>query len=297
MENRSLKGWWNEFQFSNRAYIVPSVLGLILILITIGIFGLGTFHHNSVLSFLSFLLSIFFIVGMIQSNQNLADLLIENLSMPPTAAHTETTVHLGLQNSGKDSSYLIRGNLEQLKAHSPEFEEIPAQSLAPLTFRIRAPKRGIYPHPSARIHSAFPVGLFYTWRRKKFEGQWIVYPEPAGNPRLPSQKEELDDDFQGHRKKLQGESDTRVDWKAHARGHPGLVKEFESSTVEHESLQWDDLDESDVERKLSQMALWVLTAHQLGKTYSLQLPKQKIDSGSGDAHFRNSMRMLAQYPS
>jgi len=293
------RNWWNEFQYSDRIYIVPTVFGGLFVCGLIMGFSYGIYLNRPLLQLLCFLLSIFFMVSMLQSNQNLADIVWTRIKTQATEAGQKTFTEVSVQNESTEAKFSLAGKIRVpgRRAVTAPLPLLESKREGKLLFEIQAPSRGIYPLPGVSLNSKFPVGLFSVSRQKKFDGEWVVYPEAKGDLRLPSERFDDGDDFKGHRKHIPGESQKKIDWKAHARGSHGLVKEFESPSLTQEEFSFKQIDSQDTEVIVSQITLWVLKANEQGKSFSIDLPKRTLELGSGDAHFKRALALLAGYPS
>jgi len=91
-----------------------------------------------------------------------------------------------------------------------------------------------------------------------------------------------------------GDSARRIDWKALAKGHGTLVKNYQ--TPQNESLQLDwNQTQGDTEQRLSQLCAWLLHAEQQQRRYTLHLPHNAPLQGEGEAHKRRCLSALALF--
>ncbi|HZD95253.1 MAG TPA: DUF58 domain-containing protein [Candidatus Sulfotelmatobacter sp.] len=94
---------------------------------------------------------------------------------------------------------------------------------------------------------------------------------------------------------IPGESQRHIDWRAVARGQPLMTKQF---TAEEEGVVYFDfsgLHSTDVEEKLSQLALWVIEAERARRPYGLRLPGIEIPPSVGQTHFHQCLRALSLF--
>jgi uncharacterized protein (DUF58 family) len=143
---------------------------------------------------------------------------------------------------------------------------------------------------------------------KKFVSSqtYLVYPKPAGDPRLPlSRARSADgrpqadfgegDDFAGVRAYVPGESQRHIDWKAVARGQPLITKQFAAEAEGAVCLDFAAPNLPDVEDRLSQLALWIIEAERAQRPYSLRLPGTEIPAAVGQSHFHQCLRALSLF--
>ena len=297
MANPSRKAWWDGFQSSRQSvYIFPNFFGILFLLGVTLTFSLGLYHGRPLLQFLAFLMALFFLVGMIQSNQNLTFISFESLRVKPTETKTQAHFFLRVQNESEEARLSIKTKLIDFKTKSNELLTLSPFASKDFTFTFQAPERGIYPYPKVQLSSSFPIGFFFVWRKKEWEGDWIVYPKSEGISLFASEIDLGGSDFKEHRKHRPGESERKIDWKAHARGAKRLVKEFEEQGFEEEHFSWTDLSFADPEKKLSQLTLWVLEAWENKIPFSLALPNHALALGTGEKHFHQALKMLAGHP-
>jgi uncharacterized protein (DUF58 family) len=135
---------------------------------------------------------------------------------------------------------------------------------------------------------------------------YLVYPKPAGNPRLPANRLRFadswvqqgigpGDDFAGVRAYMPGESQRHIDWKAVARGQPLMTKQFAAETSGAVCLDFFEVQFTDVEEKLSQLTLWVIEAERARQPYGVRLPGFEISPALGRMHFRYCLRALSLF--
>src|SRR5207247_8792 len=131
--------------------------------------------------------------------------------------------------------------------------------------------------------SVYPFGFLKSDKQIRGSQTYIVYPKPAGDPVLPrdpsssaksANRAEFGegDDFAGVRAYVPGESQRHIDWKAVARGQALMTKQF---TIEADTpfyLDFAAVRFSNLEDRLSQLALWVIEAERTRRPYGLRLP-------------------------
>ena len=184
-------------------------------------------------------------------------------------------------------------------------DEIRGGKSARTVLRFSVECRGEYRIEKIRLSSAWPLGFFKAKRTAIVQQHYLVYPRPAGNPEFPGSTkgraqeagkiQPEGDDFAGVRPYLPGESQRHIDWKAAARGHALMSKQFAMDEGGELHFDFDGIATPDVEARLSQLALWVVEAGRAGRSYSLRLPLVEIAASTGDAHYHKCLRALASY--
>ena len=88
-----------------------------------------------------------------------------------------------------------------------------------------------------------------------------------------------------------------VAWKAAAREHGLLTKQFTGQAQTSLWLEWDLLARMDTEARLSLLCRWVLDAEAAGCLYGLRLPGFALPPQCGEAHQRQCLEALALFAS
>jgi uncharacterized protein (DUF58 family) len=185
-------------------------------------------------------------------------------------------------------------------------DEITAESPGELEVQAPARGRGCYHHLKVTLASLYPLGFFTARQNFVAPVTYYVYPKPEGNLPLPVEFDPArhtavearieGDDFAGVREWQLGESMRHVDWKAAARGHRLMIKQWRGTSGGlFLILEWGQLERLAPEDRLSQLAHWAILAEHNGATYGLRLPGIMIAAGSGDAHLHECLRALAVF--
>jgi uncharacterized protein (DUF58 family) len=176
---------------------------------------------------------------------------------------------------------------------------------AAIAIRIATEHRGWQALPRIRVWSTWPLGMFRAWSWLHPDYAVLVWPRPelAGPPpNLPDNDNrrtrlKRGDDLAALRDYRSGDSQRHIAWKASAR-HPNLlVKDFEQPESRQEwRLDWRHLGGLDPEARIARLARWLGEARLQSRRYSLTLPDETIESGSGEAHYTRCMDALAKLP-
>ncbi|MEM7172510.1 MAG: DUF58 domain-containing protein [Pseudomonadota bacterium] len=176
---------------------------------------------------------------------------------------------------------------------------------ATLRLSQEAPERGVLTIANVALESTYPFGLFRSRLRLPHPTPCYIYPRPQGSLPLPRRgplqnqpSKEDEETFDQLREYLPGEGLGRIAWKASARSEELLTKNFvDESNLPILSLDWDDATQADDEKRLSQLAAWVLETEELGQRYCLVTPQGNIPGGKGPLHRKRCLEHLARYPS
>jgi Uncharacterized conserved protein (some members contain a von Willebrand factor type A (vWA) domain) len=174
-----------------------------------------------------------------------------------------------------------------------------------LRLRLATTRRGWLALPRFKLWSTWPLGLFRAWSWLHPQQSVLVWPRPeaAGPPPvLPGDARErlrpqAGEELAALRDYRRGDAPRHIAWKVSARHHDLLVKDFDRPEPrETWRLEWDALRTLDREARIARLARWLGEAEAQGRRYSLQLPNERIDIGSGPAHYARCMSALAVLP-
>ena len=289
----------------NRIAVSPTrnAGGFAFILAVMWYVGMG--QGNGAAYLLFFLLLGVLAVSVPKTFLNLTGLKVTADSAKPAFAGQEVSLPLELVNSSGRPRCSVTVSLAGAGPASGLVDEIPGGKAARTVIRFPAEQRGEHEISMVRLTSAWPLGFFRARRHATVRQHYLVYPKPAGDPKLPrssggrlSASEHVQsegDDFAGVRAYLPGESQRHIDWKAVARGQPLMSKQFAAEAGGVLRLDFNAITQPGVEARLSQLALWVIEAERARRPYSLRLPTVEIAAATGEAHYHQCLRALALY--
>ncbi len=273
-----------------RIFILPTRQGAILACVLI-LMLLGDINYNLSLGYiLTFLLATMAILSMLHTFRNLAYLEIRAGRAQPV--YCGDTAHFPLYFKSR----LPRYQLALKNEHSICFDV--KQEQQEVFFPLPALRRGWLESEKITIYTEFPLGLFRAWSYLHFDARCLVYPKPLAGAVLSKIADaalSTDEDFAGLRTYVPGDAESRIAWKAYARGRGLLVKQFTNLTTGELWLDIKDAPDADLEEKLSRMAAWVLEAESRGLNYGLRLGDVEIEPGNGTAHCESCLSHLALF--
>ncbi len=185
--------------------------------------------------------------------------------------------------------------------------EVPARDQAEGFLPFRFERRGIHPLGDVVITSSFPFAFFHRGGTLPLACDVVVYPAPLVPDRtdfyshmgaeagVDSWRLGVGGDFRGTRPYADGDSRTRINWKAWARLGGLVVNEFEEESAPPLLLSLDSVPGPTIEHRLSQLTGLVLEAHRYGRRVGLSLPGQTIEPGSGIKHRQRQLSALALF--
>lgn len=166
-------------------------------------------------------------------------------------------------------------------------------------------RRGWLALPRCKLWSSWPLGMFRAWSWLHPQLAVLVWPRPEASGPPPMQPDEASehrrpqpgDELAALRDYRRGDAPRHIAWKASARHTDLLVKDFDRPEPHANwQLAWDELRHLDREARIARLARWLGEAEAQGRRYSLRLPGEHIDAGSGAAHYARCMSALAVLP-
>ncbi|HYD81804.1 MAG TPA: DUF58 domain-containing protein [Paucimonas sp.] len=299
------------FLYQRRVFIIPSSAGLGFAALLVVLF-IGSVNYNLSLGFgLTFLLGGCALIDMTLTFRNLAHLSLLAGRTHPVFAGEEAQFELLVINRRKHDRYALR--LGFVGKDLPALEQtidVPGGTTRIATLAVQAQRRGWLQAPRVRLHTKFPLGLFFCWAYWSPDARALVYPRPEDDaPPLPSAGLVLGDgqgaagneDFAGVRAYQAGDSLRQLAWRQIARISPDagstlVTKHFEGGAASELCLDYRQLPPGmDHEARLSRLTRWVLEAEARGAAYALQLGAIRLPAAIGPAHREACLRALALF--
>jgi uncharacterized protein (DUF58 family) len=263
-------------------------------------------QNSAAVYVLLFALTAVFLVSIPHTLINLTGLTTALESAKPAFAGQEVSLPVEIMNRSRAIRHGIDVALADFTTERKRIDYIPAGKAARVTLRFPARLRGEHKIGTLYLTSVYPLGFMRVL--KKFTGSqtYFVYPKPIGDlplpfsrARSPHSRPQADfgegDDFAGVRVYVPGESQRHIDWKAVARGQSLMTKQFAAEAEGSVHLDFSALHFTDVEEKLSQLALWVIEAERTRRPYGLRLPGTEIPPAVGESHFHRCLRALSRF--
>jgi len=283
-----------------RIYILPTRAGLGFLLLVFLMLVAGLNYANSLALFLTFLLGGFGLISMHQCHRNLLGTGLRAASAGPTFASRAGTLRLELESSASTPRYRIGAAIE---TETPLLTDLPAKGRQSIDLSVAAPVRGVVHIERLKLTTTHPFGLFRSWSWVHLPLRMIVYPRPSGTLPMPADDAQDAgklarggagaDEWLGLRPFRDGDSPRQVDWKAYAREAPLLVKEYSASASELRLFRFDALPRWGIERRLEQLARWIVDAEAQGQTYGIEIPGTRIEPDRGPEHRHRCLSALA----
>lgn len=287
---------------SRRIYILPTAIGLIFALTAFAML-LGSMNYNNNLSFvLTFMLVALGFVAMHQCQRNLVGLDVSFAGVEPVHATRPLEFRIAVHNRSKNRRYNVQVYDGRIVS---DIRDIPAGESR--VFRLEYPtrQRGRMAVPRFGIRSNFPFEMFRAWSWVHMDLEALVWPAQASDVPPPpaaltatghrQHDARGEEDFAGLRGYSDGDSPRHVAWKAYARSGELLSKQFAGADTSSQWFDFDTLDSTDTERRLSILTRWVVDAELLQRDYGLRLPGHEFPPAHGDAQRQACLRALALF--
>jgi uncharacterized protein (DUF58 family) len=287
-----------------RVYIVPARLGW-LFAGTLAILLIGSINYALALGFaLTFLLAGMGLTGMVHTARNLARIAVSPGRTEPIFAGEAAQFRLHLEGRAAFDRPAIL--VRHLGSGSQMVLDLPAGAMLEVVLAVPAPQRGWLPLGRVMLETRFPLGLFRSWSYVEPDARCSVCPRPERAPRPPHSGEpaagalrsptQVNDYFSGLRGYQLSDSPRHVAWKAVARSHDMLTKQFTGDAAAELWLDWRLLPAAmTLENRLSRLAGWVLAAERAGIVYGLRLPGVELAPARGGSHRADCLQALALY--
>lgn len=281
-----------------RIYILPTRFGmgfaLMLLLMMVGALN----YANNAALLLTCLLAAACIGSMLGTFRNLDRLQLRRIRTG--TAHAGESIPLRLEFAAEQRARMAI----ELRAGDQLLALAITHGSATITWPLPTAQRGWMRIPGVQIRSTWPLGLFRAWSWIRPRQSVLIYPCPEqhGPPPGHDANGSVDpahdgDDLAALRTWRSGDAMKLIAWKASARHHELLAREFEHPSVEHEwRLEWNATAALTAEARIARLARWVTEAHAAGQSWSLELPAQTVGPAAGSEHYHRCMSALALLP-
>lgn len=286
-------------------YILPSRFGLMFAFVVL-LMLIGSINYALNLGFvMTFLLAGLGNVVMLHSWKNLLRLELQPIEIENAHAGSHVTVGMRLYNN--TSTPKIGIGLQIEGAEEITFVDVLPQQSADVIVTLSTRNRGKFTLPRIKIHTTYPLSLFYVWSYANLHTDYFVYPQPKNPGFFPEDTQEANtsesmlsvakrgDEFDGHRPYRRGDSPRQIDWKASSKQTEWMVKETTSYANHERMLRWQDTRSASNEDKLSELCFWLLEMQAQQINYGLEIPGLKILPSSGQAHLNTCLIALANF--
>lgn len=285
-------------------FIFPTKFGFIYIAMCCVLLVMAINFENSLVYILLFWLISIFVSTMIYTWRNLDNMHLRGEGALPVF-------------SGDDASFAI--TVESLKKphysvwlstqESQNFVECDAKSSVTTHLFVLESERGRVHLPRFKVETTYPLGIFRAWSYVDLAQSTLCYPHPIESALQYSNSEDNDDNdyTEGFTSKKRGvdnfdelknyeagDSLSRIDWKAYAKGNGLLVKTFTEQASKEIWINEQDFS-GNLETRLSHMCYWVLELSEQKIRFGFILGNETIEPDANEAHTRRCLEKLALY--
>lgn len=285
-----------------RIFILPSAYGLLFLGVSAALFIAGINYENNLILAMSFFLVSLFVVGILHTFRNLAGVTLQAGGMRPGFAGASGALEVRLIPGGRKGHFSLW--LSWPGSPDKEISVAPDQQQA-VWLDVMLPRRGKVRPERLRIESRYPLGFFRAWSLVDLDHWCLAWPRPVASASCPAAGGDEDlgehdrlhgnEDFQGLRGYVAGDSLRAIDWKSLARGRGLNTKMFVDPSEGRLWLEWDRLSGVDVETRLSQLCWWVLELERENNPYGLRMPGEELAPAVGPEQRQHALQMLALY--
>lgn len=285
-------------------YPAPACAALLFVLLAM--WYAASSQNNAAAYLLLFTLSSVFLISIPHTLLNLAGLKVTAESVKPAFAGNEVSLPVEIINKSRSARHGVLLSVPGSGGVVERIDNIAPGKAARVMLRFPARVRGEHEIGRLCLASVYPLGFMRAARWLASRQRYLVYPKPAGDPKLPIDRARAaqtrrgpeageGDDFAGVRAYVPGESQRHIDWKAVARGQALMTKQYAAEPLGLLYLDFASVRFGDPEDRLSQLALWVIEAERTRRPYGLRLPGARIPPSLGDRHFHQCLRTLALF--
>lgn len=286
-----------------RIFIFPTGYGFFYLGVASLLFVGGINYENNLVLSLSFLLASLFLVAILHTYRNLSGLGLRNGGSDSGYAGESGSLGVTLFSEHRDHHCIWL----QWEGQAAQQISVLAGTESALRLNLALPRRGRVLAPRMKVESYFPLGLLRTWSYVSLDHYCLAWPSPQASRDCPADGGNENrqaapsgragnEEFQGLRAYVAGDSLRRIDWKGYARGTGLNTKLFEEPAGGRLWLDWDRLEGVPTEQRLSILCYWVLAIDQQKQPYGLKLPGMTLAPDTGDTHRLRALDALAAYP-
>jgi uncharacterized protein (DUF58 family) len=283
-------------------FIVPTITSLALLLTVFLLFLMAVNFQNSLVYALSFWLMALILVAILFTYRNLSGLTVRALQSSPCFAGEKAVFKLQvscIKKQQKSAVFLGWKNedITEVNLDNAQSREIKLSH--------STTKRGWFMPPKVNIFSRHPIGLVIAWSYAALKMKSLVYPKPLlqDNAEYMQSKQGVSEtgqerlngstDFAGIRQYQAGDSPKHIHWKTYAKTRALFTKSFVDYASHTLWLDWDSLNLTGIETKLSHLCARVLACYQEDLTYGLNIPSKILQPARGEAHKNACLTALA----
>jgi len=285
-----------------RIFILPTGYGLLFLLIAAALFIAGINYENNLLLTFSFFLASLFNVAIWHTFRNLSGLTLQAGGMREGFAGQDGALEVRLVGHAKRGHTGIWLNWLDVPKREAS---VAAADQHSVWLDIPLRHRGKVMAPRVRVETHYPLGLLRAWSLVDLAHYCLAWPRPVASVECPArgagdeQGEQVvragNEDFEGLRSYVEGDSMRMIHWKSLARERGLNTKVFADPAEGRQWLDWERMPGLDPEARLSRLCYWVLELDKTSMPYGISLPSEQLAPGLGAEHRLRALRLLALY--
>ncbi|MEA5444767.1 DUF58 domain-containing protein [Gammaproteobacteria bacterium AB-CW1] len=286
-----------------RIYILPTRLGMGLLVVIAAIILAAMNYANSMGFFLGFSLAGLALVSMYHAHRGLNGLVVK--VGQPGEGFVDEAQRLTVDLESRDRIHRHDLLLTDSDGNWLDVTDLPAMSSATLGYPITPEQRGPIRVRRFGLACQYPFGLFQAWCWLDLPLEGLAWPRPLDHPlqhaRHPDgegkqQEEKGSEDFSRLRGYVSGDPIRRMAWRHYLNRGELVIKEFASPSGESTIwFDWDQAGPGDTETRLGRLCHWILQAELNNRPWGLRLPDQTIEPGQGSEQSRRALNALARF--
>jgi len=272
-------------------FVFPTRFGFGVLALVLLLYVLGTNYQNNLIMLLAYLLLVTVLGAIILAFRNLHHCRLSAQPLSDVYAGDSVLLRISLIRAGLPQA-LDAGWLTDRQAPALLPVEAPDFVLA-----LPAPRRGHWQIPRLKLQSEYPLGLVRCWCYPQLDCRYWVFPRPAvaaGDASLQPPDAGSADEWTGQRPYQPGDALRQLDWKRFSRQQQLLVQQYHDPVPLTTEL-WLSPDPrlATLEAQLSDLTAKALLLSDDGQPFGLKLAGQMVPIGSGPAHLRQILQVLA----
>ncbi len=292
-----------EAQLSHREiFILPTRWGVLYL----GLIGLliitGINYQNSMILAVAFFLFSIFLLTIVAAYRNFSAFRIKFHHAEPCFCGDLGGFEFIVSGDSKDHLAIEVGWVPD----SYEVIDVNKGQSQRLTLEKACYKRGRFEPGRILITSTYPLGIFRAWTWQDLMANIIVYPKPiesqaviaeadGDNASVTKSSIPGQEDFDGLRNYIPGESLNRVAWKKYAQSGEFYSKEFRYPVADPEWIDFNAYAVADTEKKLGMMCFQLLALYAKKQPFGLRMPDQILSPDCSENHLKSCLTALALY--
>ncbi|MDO6762477.1 DUF58 domain-containing protein [Agarivorans sp. 1_MG-2023] len=285
-------------------FILPTSFGWGFLCALVVMLMMGSNYQNNLILALGLWLLAMWLLCLVLCHQNLSGSVVSVVQRPEGQCDHPLRLLFAIEKANKTFPNALTAEFKTWP-----YEQASQHQNNQLSVDIEVVQRGRKALPRVSIASVFPLGIFRCWTVADFNSELIAYPAPLSGYACPAQElseehdieqtssdSQLQSEFAGLKTYRSGERKSLLAWKQYAAGRGLQTKVFSGNPALDLHLT-DRLHSGlDYEQGLSVLAFWVRQLAQQQQSFSLQVGGQQLASGSGLAHQRAALQLLAEAP-